>query len=160
MTWCHRDYSLEDCRAFIARCRADWEKGKEFNFAVFDVRDETLLGCIALNRIDRTNLSANIGYWVRQTWARHGVAAAATRLIAEFGLNEVGLQRLEILVPCHNLASQRVAEKIGAQFEGVLRKRVVLNDKTYDARLYSLVPGDLTPSLPPHTCQTRVQNSQ
>jgi len=151
MTWCHRDYSLEDSRAFVAKCNADWEKGKQYNFAIFDIRDETLLGCIALNRIDPVNRCGNIGYWVRRTRWRRGVATAATRLIAEFGLNELGLQRLEILVPRHNMASKRVAEKAGARFEGFLRKKLVLAGKTHDAHLYSLIPADLTPPLPPHT---------
>jgi len=150
MTWYRPGYSLKDSRAFIAQCRVDREKGKQYVFAIVDARNETLLGSIGLNRIDRTNLVANIGYWVRRTWTRRGVATAATRLIAEFGLNELGLQRLEILVPHHNVASRRVAEKAGARLEGVLRKRLVLAEKIHDARLYSLIPGDLTSLPTPH----------
>jgi hypothetical protein len=29
MTWCRPGYSLEDSRAFIARCDSDWEKGEQ-----------------------------------------------------------------------------------------------------------------------------------
>ena len=152
MTWCRPDYSLEDSQAFVARCNSDWEKGEEYNFAIFDVRDEILIGSIGLNRVDRVNRCANIGYWVRQTRTRRGVATAGTRLIAEFGLRELGFQRLEIIVPDHNLASQRVAEKIGAKFECVLRNRLILTNKLYDARLYSLVPADLT--SPTECCST------
>ncbi len=145
MTWCRPDYSLKDSQAFVASCNSDWEKEEQYNFAIFDVRDKTLIGSIGLNRVDQLNRCANIGYWVRQTRTQRGAATAATRLIASFGLNELGLQRLEILVPCHNLASQRVAQKAGAQFEGVLRNRLILTNTLFDARLYSLVPADLIP---------------
>ena len=49
-----------------------------------------------------------------------GIATAAVRLIARFGFEDLGLQRLELLVAADNLASRRVAEKVGARFEGVL----------------------------------------
>ena len=143
MTWCRPDYSLADARAFIAKSNSDWEKGEQYDFAVLSARDEILLGSVGLNRINRANRSANIGYWVRRTRTRRGVATAALRLVAEFGLKNLGLQRLEILVPGHNWASRRVAERAGAKFEGVLRNRVVLTNKLHDARLYSLIPGDL-----------------
>ncbi|MGO9642893.1 MAG: GNAT family N-acetyltransferase [Candidatus Acidiferrales bacterium] len=144
MTWCHPDYSLEDSRDFIARSVSDWEKGEQYNFAIIDLSDESLLGSIGLNRIDRVHMSANIGYWVRRSHTRHGVATAATRLIVGFGLKELGFHRLELLVSDHNVASRRVVEKVGAKSEGVLRKRLVLANRLHDAFVYSLVAADLT----------------
>jgi RimJ/RimL family protein N-acetyltransferase len=71
------------------------------------------------------------------------VATAATLLIATFALKDLGLNRLEFLVPAGNLASQRVAQKVAAKFEGVLRNRLMLGGKTQDAVVYSLVVEDL-----------------
>lgn len=144
MTWCRPDYSLEDARDFIARSASVWEKGEQYNFAIVDASEESLLGSIGLNRIDRVNKFASIGYWVRWPRTRHGVATAATRLIARFGLKELGFHRLELIVPDHNVASRRVAEKVGAKFEGVSRERVILAHSVHDAFVYSLVAADLT----------------
>jgi RimJ/RimL family protein N-acetyltransferase len=149
MSWCGPDYSLEDSRAFIAQCDSAWKKGEQYNFAIFDAQDDTLLGSVGLNHVDRVNRCANIGYWVRRTRTRHGVATAATRLIAVFGLGKLGLHRLEILVPSNNPASQRVAKKAGAQFEGVLRNKLMLANEPHDAVLYSVTPEDLiAPATP------------
>ena len=41
-----------------------------------------------------------------------------------------------------NAASRRVAEKAGAQFEGVLRSRLVSRGAVRDAAMYALLPGD------------------
>lgn len=148
MTWCHQGYSLKDCRTFLAKCGSDWQKGKQYNFAIVDIRDQTLLGSAGLTRVDWVNRFANIGYWVRHSRTRLGIAPTAARLIAVFGLKKLGLHRLEILIPGHNLASQRVAEKVGAKFEGVLRNRVILANKLHDAHLYSLVLADLAKYSP------------
>jgi RimJ/RimL family protein N-acetyltransferase len=63
---------------------------------------------------------AHVGYWVRTGQTGQGIATAAVRLIARFGFEDLGLQRLELLVAVENLASRRVAEKAGARFEGIL----------------------------------------
>ncbi len=146
MTWCRPGYSLAASQAFVAQSGSDWEKGEQYNLAMVDLEAGTLLGSIGLNRLDQTHRTANIGYWVRRSCAGRGVATAATRLIAEFGLKELGLHRLEILVPSHNAASRRVAEKAGARFEGILRNRLVLAGQRHNTCLYSLIPEDLTPA--------------
>ncbi|NWG06958.1 MAG: hypothetical protein HXY35_09780 [Chloroflexi bacterium] len=38
--------------------------------------------------------------------------------------------------------SVRVAEKIGAQYEGILLNRMVVGSSIFDAYIYSLLPSD------------------
>jgi len=64
--------------------------------------------------------TANVGYWVRTGQTGQGIATAAVRRVARFGFEDLGLRRLELLVAVDNLASRRVAEKVGATFEGIL----------------------------------------
>ncbi|MDB6110958.1 MAG: rimL [Pedosphaera sp.] len=143
MVWCHPGYSVADSASFISGCCAEWDRGGHFSFVIHDVRDGAFLGSVGLNQVNRIHSFANIGYWVRTSCTGQGVAAAATRLIAQFGLQELGLNRLELLVPTGNQPSQRVAEKTGAKLEGVLRKRLLLQGAPHDAALYSLVAEDL-----------------
>ena len=70
------------------------------------------------------------------------MATEATILLATFGFKELGLRRIEIVTDIENKASRRVAEKAGAQFEGILRKRLKFGDRNIDAAMYSLIPED------------------
>ncbi len=63
--------------------------------------------------------------------------------MAGFGLKELELNRLEFLVPASNFSSQRVAQKVGAKFEGMLRQRLMIAGEPHDAVMYSLVRDDL-----------------
>jgi len=72
---------------------------------------------------------------------RNGVAIAAARLAAGFAFRELGLTRIEIVALVDNVASRRVAEKLGATFECVARNRLVHNGVPFAAAVYSLVPG-------------------
>ena len=145
LPWCHADYSPNDSTAFVNSRDAEWEKGEHYSFMTFDLHIGEFLGGVGLNFINRVHNFANLGYWVRSSRTGRGIASAATRLIARFGLEELKFQRLEILTAVDNLASQRVAEKAGATREAVLRKRLFLHDRAHDAVMYSLIGEDLKP---------------
>jgi RimJ/RimL family protein N-acetyltransferase len=85
-----------------------------------------------------------MGYWVRASRERRGIGSAAARLASRFAFTELGLARIEIVALPDNVASRRVAEKIGARLECVARNRLQFRGEPRDAAVYSLVPGDLS----------------
>ncbi len=146
MTWFHSEYSLQDAASFVVRSPRDWYKGARYEFAIVDGADDSFLGSVGLSQIDRRHKLANVGFWVRRSRMGQGIATVAGRQLADFGFNELGLERLEFLVARSNLASQRVVTKLGARLEGTLRKRLVLSGEAEDAILYSLIKNDLEPA--------------
>ena len=143
LPWCNAGYDLDRATAWTAHCRAGWDEGEQFAFAVRAAADGRLLGGCGLNQLNPAHRSANLGYWVRESRQRQGVAVAAARLVAGFGFAELGLIRIEIVTLPGNHASRRVAEKSGAVFEAVARQRLWAWDRAHDAAVYALVPADL-----------------
>lgn len=144
MAWCRPDYSFQDSIEFVRSAPSAWESGEHFSFVVFEVNGGRFLGGTGLNFINRLHSFANLGYWVRSSATRRGVASRAVKLVARFGFEDLKFSRLEILAAVGNLASQRVAEKAGARREGTLRKRLQLHGQSEDAVMFSLVAGDLS----------------
>ena len=142
LEWVHDGYTVEDSSAFIARAIAGHENGEMYEFLIFDAAGAFIGGC-GLNRLDTRFLKSNLGYWVRSGANGRGVATAATGLVARFGFEQLALQRIEIIAATGNLASQRVAEKAGAQREGVLRNGIRYRGENIDAVCFSLIPRDL-----------------
>lgn len=142
MEWCHPDYSIEESREWVAKQDEAWERGIAYNFSMVDLRDGSYAGGCGINDIAKGRV-ANLGYWVRTSRTKRGAATAATKLLARFGFDELKLIRIEIRVASPNLASQRVAEKSGAQREGILRNRMSVRDKVYDEVMFSLIPADM-----------------
>jgi RimJ/RimL family protein N-acetyltransferase len=143
LPFAHTDYSMEESRDWIKRRPKDWKKGVAYEFAVFDAGDGTMLGGCGLNGVDKINCRANLGYWVRSSRTGRGIAPAAARLLAKWGFETLELKRIEILVAVSNQRSLRVAEKVGAKREGVLRNRINLDGRAHDAVMHSLIPGDI-----------------
>ena len=141
--WCHTDYSMSDCTSWLSSRPQMWSKGIEYDFVIFDTKENTFLGGCAIDQINRKHNFANLGYWVRSSQTGKGIATAAVKLISRLGFRKLGFTRLEIVVAEQNRASQRVAEKVGAVREGVNRNRHIVRDKTYDSVMFSLIPQDL-----------------
>ena len=138
MAWCHPGYSLEDAEQWILRQCELAQQGLAYEFSVRDQRGAFLGGC-GVNQVNLVNRLANLGYWVRTSAMGRGVASAAARMVAERVFRETDLVRLEIVCAVGNVRSQRVAVKVGAVREGVLRSRLVLPQGVSDAVMYSLV---------------------
>jgi len=142
MPWCHDDYSIEDSKNWIELSAKNWNQENEYNFAITDSKDGSYLGGCGLNHINSIDRWANLGYWVRSSRVNHGIATSATLLLSQFGFRELEFNRIEIVVAVENKTSQRVAEKVGAKQEGIMRNRLLLHDKLHDAVLFSLIPTD------------------
>jgi RimJ/RimL family protein N-acetyltransferase len=140
LDWCHPQYSLAEAEEWI-RSRAPLAaEGREYSFAIVDSGGR-FLGASGINQINRVHRFANLGYWVRTSATRRGVATEAVRQVADFAFANTDLVRLEIVCAVGNNASQRVAERAGAVREGVLRRRLVIHGESVDAVMYSLVRG-------------------
>ena len=142
LPWCHAGYTEQEASQFIASAMDAWQRRERFSFVTLDVAGE-LLGGVGLTVIDKANRVGWLGYWVRTSRTQQGVASAAARLVCQFAFAEAALTRVEIAIIPENVASRRVAEKLGAKLEGMARNRIVMRGKACDAALYSMIPGDL-----------------
>ncbi len=142
MPWCTAHYARQDTATWVESRPAAWERNEEWGFVIVSP-DGRVLGTCGIHHLDLRNGVGELGYWVRTSATRNGVASAATRQISQWAFREQGLHRLEILASVENIGSQRVAEKVGAVREAILRERLCLFDRRHDAILYSLfnTPG-------------------
>ncbi len=143
MSWCHEGYEKQEIATFFESREEAWKNETEYSFAIYDVETNEFLGSLGINYIKREYQVANLGYWIKTSQTGRGVASRATRLGARFALEQLKLQRIEIIAAVGNRASQRVAEKAGALREGVMRKRLLVHGEPHDAVLFSLVAEDL-----------------
>jgi ribosomal-protein-serine acetyltransferase len=137
MPWCHSGYSITEARSWLAEQVAAFTSGTAYEF-VIQASDGRYLGGCGLNQIDRVNRRANLGYWVRTSATRAGIATAAVEALRDWAFQNTDLIRLEIVVAVGNEASHRVAEKAGAIREGILYRRLLIRDLAHDSTMFSL----------------------
>jgi RimJ/RimL family protein N-acetyltransferase len=133
-------YTDEDARQYVRGC-IEAEENRH-PFAIVDPATGTLLGSIDMS-VNRMR-TGHVGYWIAAEARGAGVCTTALRTLVHWAFEELRLARLELITDPDNVASQRVAEKVGFQREGVLRSHLVHRDgRRRDSVMYSLLPGDL-----------------
>jgi len=101
-----------------------------------------VIGGVTVSNILWDCRCADLGYWVEPAHRGKGIAAWASRYLIDFCFRVLRLQRLALVIRLNNAASQRVAEKLGAQFEGVARKRIFHAQRALDAKVYAITLND------------------
>jgi len=101
--------------------------------------DNKLVGTISIEKIDKINKNANIGYWVAKSYRGKGIATKAVKLAVKFGFNELNLKRIYTTVRKDNIASYKVLENAGFEREGLKRRSVFRKGKFYDEYVYAIL---------------------
>jgi RimJ/RimL family protein N-acetyltransferase len=130
-------YTEEDARAFL---RGEATPAHEAMAVELDGR---VVGGIGMG-LNSHEYRATMGYWVAAHARGQGICTRALRLLSRHALEELELQRVDLVTDPDNVASQRVAEKVGFQREGVLRAHLRHPDgRIRDSVMFSLLPGEL-----------------
>ncbi len=99
--------------------------------------DDEFIGVCGVNQISLVNRSANLGYWLRSDMTGSGYGWQAAKLTAKRAANERAIHRFQITMSVDNAASRGTAERLGAAFEGIARRALLLHGEFHDARIYS-----------------------
>lgn len=143
MDWCHPDYTEAQALEWFAVCAQERAFQSAYEFGIFNKESGELSGAAGINMIDRICRRCNLSYWVAPRWQGQGIATTVASALTQYAFSELQLFRVELVMAMTNLASRRVADKAGAQFEGLARHRLYLNGSSVDAAIYSLIPGEV-----------------
>jgi RimJ/RimL family protein N-acetyltransferase len=129
-------------RKWLAAYESGTKDGTRDGFAIEDAQSGAFLGIAALVAIEREENQAEIGYVVAREARGRGIATRALRLVTDYALGQVGLERVQLVIDVENEPSLRVAERCGYVREGVARSLYVKPGRRADMVVYSRLPGD------------------
>ena len=148
MPWAHDEpQELEEKAALLRRFRGHFDLGQDFVFGIFSADESEVLGGAGLHT--RVGEGAfEIGYWVRVSHSRRGIATTATAALTKVGIELGGADRIEIHVDPANQRSCRIPRRLGYREEGVLRRRLPSPQEAArrDAVIFSLLAEELAAS--------------
>jgi ribosomal-protein-serine acetyltransferase len=139
MSWAQETYGPEDVQVFLE----DVALGVERAYAIVSRADGVRHGICSLNRVDETNRTANLGYWLRGSSTGRGLATRAARAMLVHALEDLRMERVEVSVAVANVASVRVARRLGLREEGVRGRSIRVGDQQHDARVFAAFASDL-----------------
>jgi RimJ/RimL family protein N-acetyltransferase len=97
---------------FIAHSIDAFDRGDNFDYAIWDLAESTLVGGAGLHpRLGPGRIE--IGYWVRAGWLRRGIASAAARALTTAAFQLTAMQEVHIHCDEANAASTGVPRGLG-----------------------------------------------
>jgi len=130
-------YTKQDAKEFIA-AMLNADKDTSYVFAI--TVDDKAIGSIGVFR--QANIhsrTAEIGYYISESYWGKGVATSALKQACEYIFQNTDIIRIFAEPFAHNIASCRILEKCGFEYEGTLRKNAVKNDIIIDMKMYSIL---------------------
>ena len=107
---------------------------------------EEVVGGIGFHiREDVYRCTAELGYWLGESYWGQGVATLAVRSVTRWAFESFPIERLQARVFESNPASCRVLEKAGFNYEGRLRRSVLKMNLLMDQVVYAILRHELKP---------------
>ncbi|HEX8029165.1 MAG TPA: GNAT family N-acetyltransferase [Vicinamibacterales bacterium] len=134
--------SVEGFERFIAACHASREAGHCVSYGVVPAGMATAIGIFQLRSIEPGFRSCEWGFAIGSPFWGTGVFVEGARLIVDFGIDVVRVERFEARAAVANGRGNGALRKIGAVQEGVLRRSVLRNGHCHDQLLWSILAED------------------
>ena len=142
MLWATPQQSVELSEQLCREFRGRWLLAQDFLIGIWAPGEARLLGGCGyhLREGGLESGNAEVGMWVRADAAGRGLGTAVLRALLHWGFSEWPWLRLSWRCNSQNVASQRVADKVGLQREGVLRSHGIQTDgQRWDTVCYALL---------------------
>jgi RimJ/RimL family protein N-acetyltransferase len=151
MPWADNEpQTLEQKTDLLRSFRSAFDTGEAFSYGIFDAAEQEQLGGIGLMpRVGPGGLE--IGYWMRASATRKGIATEATAALTRIGFEVCEVDRIEIRIDPDNKASLGVPRKLGFVEEATLRRRLPsrTGEPFRDVKIFTLFREDVDPTLAP-----------
>ena len=110
----HVGFTFEDAIEDVVSRITNWTEGKSFTYLIEQLSGSVFIGNCRIEEFEPERNHAALGWWVRTSMTNKGIATAASHLVAQAAFEDLHLNSLSIYTKVENIASRRVAEKIGA----------------------------------------------
>lgn len=133
--------SKADLGAFIDAALSAQAAGREQAFATVDRPSGRIVGSTRYLNIEPAHRRLEIGYtWLAPAWQKSAVNSEAKLLMLDHAFDRLGANRVEFKTDARNDPSRTALLGIGASFEGIFRRHMIVQQGVLrDSAYYSVI---------------------
>ncbi len=137
--WAHSTHTREDVLGYVQMARKDFMKPEAIHLLI--IHQCAIIGGCGL-MINDVNSYGEIGYWIDAEHSGRGIVTDCCRAIIDYGLGDLGLNRVQIRCATRNSRSAAIAKRLGFVHEGTLRQTIRTSDRLDDEHCFGLLRSD------------------
>lgn len=134
--------TVEGFERFIAWTNREREAGNYVCYGIVPAGMTTAVGLFQLRSLEPGFASCEWGFALGSQFWGTGLFVDGARLVLDFGVDLVGIQRFEARAAVANGRGNGALRKLGAVQEGVLRRSFLRNGQYHDQVLWSILAED------------------
>ena len=143
--------SREDLAGFIDAALAGQAAGREQAFATIERSSGRVVGSTRYLNIEPAHRRLEIGYtWLAPAWQKTAINSDAKLLMLDHAFGELGANRVEFKTDARNEPSRNALLGIGATFEGIFRRHMIVQQGQLRDSAYFSIIVDEWPSVRKH----------
>jgi RimJ/RimL family protein N-acetyltransferase len=121
MPWANPAPLVEQTETWCRKSHAELIARREWHLLAFRKDTGGYIGTVGMHNLDWAVPRFELGYWLRRAAERQGFMGEMVDAMTRLLLSSLSAQRVEIRMDPNNARSRKVAERLGFEFEGVLR---------------------------------------
>ena len=133
-------YDRSVSQRFVRESASAWSDGRAFDFAIRLPEEPDLhVGNVSVWPTSVPNRTGEIGYWVRTDLTGEGIGTEATGRAMQVGFEELEYHKIILRIAAGNEQSDRIAKRLGFNYDGMLRHEVKVGDTWLDHSAWSVL---------------------
>ncbi|MZQ81315.1 GNAT family N-acetyltransferase [Paenibacillus sp. 5J-6] len=140
-TW-EKHRSIDDTYTFLNMVLQKYENEQPSDWAIVHKDTNQVIGTCGWVYLNEVHHRAEIGYALSRKYWNQGLITDVVRTILNFGFNELDLNRIEARCIAENVGSERVMQKVGMHYEGLIREQMFVKGRYVDLKLYGILKSD------------------
>lgn len=101
-----------------------------------------VVGAVGFSSISYRHASANLQYWLAESYTGKGIMARSVDHIISLGFEYYPIRRIHAECATGNIQSRKVLERLGFSEEGIVRQCETLGDRVLDHVVYGLLKSE------------------
>ena len=135
LPWLEMSKDASDSLVFINKTQDEWTLRRLYTGLIYQKNE--IIGAVGFHSHVHKHMA--MGYWVSESCAKKNLCTLASQALISWAFKFYDeLYLIELRAATENLASRRVAEKLGFKLEGTLRCREWLYTQFVDHSVYSV----------------------
>lgn len=136
----YRVHTPDEMAAYIRTALDHQAAGSALPFATVNQASGEVIGSTRYMNVDPANRRLEIGAtWIAKPWQRTAINTEAKYLMLRHAFETLGCIRVQLKTDRRNERSRRAIERIGGQFEGILRNHMIQYYGLRDSAYYSII---------------------